>query len=136
MIKKFIQGDGETDANLYCLICRLAINPKVHQALGVGVSGIGGDIWYLHLDGNQAVDGFAQVRVNKDKHWPLRFLYAEALGMRSRNALVQRVLDDAKADNAALIFTNDRDTAGIWKLFNFTPGDKKRGTFIRWEKTL
>jgi hypothetical protein len=56
--------------------------------------------------------------------------------MKTRNALVNKVLFDAKEAKADLIYTNDRETAGIWKLFNFMPGEKKRGAFIRWEKSL
>lgn len=136
MIKKFTQGDPKTDAKLYCLIGKMAINPAVHRELGVAVTGIGGDVWYLCLDKMGTVFGFCQVRMTKDKTTHIRFLYAEKLEIKIKNKLIDAVLTDAYKGESKLVFTNDRHTAGIWKLFNFVPGEKKRGTFVRWEKTL
>jgi hypothetical protein len=138
MIQKFIHGDIETDDRLFCLIGRLAVDPKLHDELGTAITSLPGDLWYLCLgrDAAHPVDGFCQVRPMKNRHWHLRFLHADHIGMKTRNALINKVLFDAKETRADLIYTNDRETAGIWKLFNFTPGEKKRGSFIRWEKTL
>lgn len=136
MIKKFVQGDKKTDDKLFCLIGRPALDTKIHAELGVPITGNTGDIWWLWLDEQANLFGFCEVRISKDKHWHIRFLYADKLGIKIKNELLNRVLSEAHEQECPLVFTNDRDTAGIWNLFNFVPGDKKRGAFVRWEKVL
>lgn len=136
MIKRYEQGDAKTDKNLYCLIGKVAIDSKIHNELGVAVTGNDGDLWYLWLDEVGALFGFCQMRISKNKQAHIRLLWADKLGMKIKNELIEWAMTDAKKQKCDLVFTNDRDTAGIWKLFNFIPGEKKRGSFIRWEKTL
>lgn len=137
MIKKFIHGDPETDEKLFCMIGKLVVNPKLHNELGSAITSLPGDLWYLYLNKEEkVVEGFCQVRQMKNGHWHLRFLYAGQLGIKTRNALIDRAIRDAKAAQAVMIYTNDRETSGIWKLFNFVPYEKQRGSFVRWEKDL
>jgi len=136
MIKRFEQGNKKTDNKLYCLIGKPAIDPKIHNELGVALTGIDDDIWYLWLDEMGTLFGFCQMRILKNKKAHIRFLYADKLGIKIRTELIEWALTDARKNDCTLIYTNDRETAGIWKLFNFKTREKKRGSFVRWEKTL
>ncbi len=135
-IVKYVQGSNKTDQKLYCLIGKFAIDNKVHNELSAPVTGNDGDHWYVWLDANSKPFGFCNVRIQKNNgQWHIRLLYAEGL-IKIRNDLLEFVMEDARRMDCKTLFTNDRETAGIWKLFNFVPGEKKRGAFIRWEKTL
>ncbi|MEE7625391.1 hypothetical protein V3O24_04395, partial [Methylobacter sp. Wu8] len=119
MIKKYVQGERKTDPKLYCLIGKIAIDSKIHNELGVAVTGNDGDLWYLWLDEMNTVFGFCQMRIGKNKQAHIRYLWADKLGMKIKNELIEWALTDAKQQKCPLIFTNDRETAGIWNLFNF-----------------
>lgn len=137
-IVKYVQGskDNKTDQKLYGLIGKFSINSKVHDELSVPVTGNDGDHWYIWLDVNGKPYGFCNVRIGKNKtDWHIRLLYAEGL-VKIRNDLIEFVLEDARRMDCKTVYTNDRETAGIWKLFNFVPGEKKRGSFVKWEKVL
>jgi len=133
---KYIQGANKTDKKMYCLIGKFAISAKVHNELGVAVTGNDGDAWYFWFDLRDNPYGFCNVRYTKDNQCHVRLLYAEAMETTIKNELLTWVIDDAIKAESLLVFTNDRENNGFWKLFNFVPGEKKRGTFVRWEKKL
>lgn len=135
MISIYIHGTEASDAELFCQVGRFALNPKIHTELGNAITSIAGDEWYLYQHDGQTV-GFANVRVDKQQRWHLRYLWADGAGIKVRDDLIKAVLKQAKKAKAPLVFTNDRISAGIWKLHGFVPGEQKRGEFVRWEKTL
>ena len=135
MITVYIHGTEASDAELFCQIGRFALNPKIHTELGNAITSIEGDKWYLYQQDGKTI-GFANVRIDKQNRWHLRYLWEEGLGIKIRDDLINAVIKQANKAKSLLVFTNDRISAGIWKLHGFVPGEQKRGEFVRWEKTL
>jgi hypothetical protein len=103
------------------------VNPDVHKRLGIAVSALPNDIWYV------SDSGFIQLRRNKNGTVHIRFLFTEDEKDYSlQEKLIQSVLDDNQ--DVAVIFTNDRKDSKIWKKFKFVSIEKERGDFCRWEK--
>jgi hypothetical protein len=122
---KYIQG--EKDSELFAKIGHWTVNPLVHKRLGIAVSALPGDVWYV------SESGFLELRKQKTGTVHIRFLFTENEKDSELQAkLIQSALDDNQ--DADLIFTNDRKDSKIWKKFKFTPIEKERGIFCRWEK--
>jgi hypothetical protein len=125
--KTYSYIQGENDSELFSKIGHWVVNPDVHKRLGIAVSALPGDIWYVHES------GFLQLRKSKNGNVHIRFLFTEdEKDVSVQELLIQSALDD-NAD-AELIFTNDRKISKIWKKFKFTEIEKERGDFCRWEK--
>lgn len=136
MIKKYTHGNPETDSALFATVGSMALNPKIHTELGNAVTSIPGDNWYLWIDKEQKLHGFCQTRKLKNGKLHIRFLYVEGLGMKIKNALVNKVLEDAKTDGVTEAYTNDCNL-GMWGLLGFVSTEnKKPGAFTRLEKKL
>ncbi|MDR1958876.1 MAG: hypothetical protein LBQ54_07520 [Planctomycetaceae bacterium] len=124
-IYKFVQG--EKDSELFAKVGHWCVSPEVHKRLGIAVSALPGDVWYVNDS------GFLQARTAKNGSVHIRFLFtADEKDTVNQESLIKSVLSDNEA--AELVFTNDRKDSKIWKKFKFTPVEKEKGTFCRWEK--
>lgn len=132
MIKTFMQGQ-DTDKELWCSIGQWTVDKKVHETLGVAVTGETGDLWLVYYATAKPV-GFAQVRVAKNGTSHIRYLFA---GTEARQGeLIKACIAAAREMKSAVIFTNDRDTATVWNAYGFKKTNNRPGSFVRWEREL
>lgn len=133
MLETFLQG-AETDARLFGLVGRLALSPAVHKSLGNAVSSEDGDWWFVNTRPSDIPDGFAQMRVNASSVH-LRYCYSDKASIKMY--MIKAALRKAKELGASIIFTNERKGDDVLPGMGFTAvPSKRKGDFVRWEKTL
>jgi hypothetical protein len=84
-IYKYVQGENDTE--LFGKIGHWCVSPEVHKQLGIAVSALCGDIWYV------TDTGFLQLRKTKSDTIHIRFLYSvDEKDLSTQESLVQNAL--------------------------------------------
>jgi hypothetical protein len=135
-ILEYVQGgNSDSDRELFARVGPWVIDPKVHQALGTAVTAARGDLWWVAATSGGDTAGFATARLLANKTMHLRFVYTLADASLARE-LIQCAIDHAEQARRTSVWTNDRETATVWKRLGFKPTPRARGSFVRWDKAL
>lgn len=135
-IKRYIQGQSESDYDLFGQIGPWVAWKKLHETLGMPITSEPGDIWFVATS-KSGLAGFAQARRLKSKPSAhIRFAFASDVPDKTMAALLKDIEAWAKAEGIAHLYTNERKTALAWEAAGYRHNGNIRGSFTRWEKDL
>ena len=95
---------GKNDLELFGLVGAMAVSLDVHKSLGVAVTSMPGDMWFVATNDLCETIGFAQIRVLKNKNMHIRYLYAESSNEEKVN-LIRRVIEWANDLEIKTLYT-------------------------------
>lgn len=133
MIKSYTQGLA-LDAELFASIGKWALSAEVEKQVGMSVTGEDGDVWLVNSKNNKPV-GFAQLRLMKNGHAHMRYLFSDSLSAKLElgNAAAKK----AKELGAECIYTNERKDSPVMPSMEFIKiKDNNNSRFARWERKV
>ena len=134
-MKEYVQGKNKrADRELFSLVGPLLVNAEIQELLGMAIVTMPGDLWFVSTTAKGDLRGFATGRILKNRSLHLRYVYAES--RMAKKGLIQRGLNAAKKQKLKSVWTNDRETEGIWAEFGFIKTSRARGVFCRWQKNI
>lgn len=120
MIKQFIQGNPQTESELFSSLGSMVLAKEVHDKLGSSVNSRVGDIWWISYDRQGARMGFAQARI-KNSELNVRYLYA--IGLEAHSELITAIINYSKEAAHTRVFLHGNAGATMWEKagFQFIP---------------
>jgi hypothetical protein len=133
MIKIYTQGESD-NAELFSLVGELALSPEVHEKLGISVSSVNGDIWFVATEKSVCV-GFGQIRKMKNGNAHMRYLYSEY--DNHKLAILNKIVDHCQKAGVKTLYTNERKESPVLKDGGLSISkDNARGEFFKWERSF
>lgn len=135
MIKKYIQGNKESDYELFGSIGKILMELTMHKAIGMAPNSIDGDVWCVVKDKSGYVVGISNARMMKNKGFHVRYIYTLKDGIKEE--LIKFHIKIGRELNAVRVFTNDLKKECLWNKNGFiTHQQNHKGNYIRWELEL
>lgn len=136
-IKRYVQGNPQSDRELFGLLGPWVTWNKLHEELGMPITSETGDVWFVATLNKHHLAGFALARKLKSKPAAhIRFIYAADNPDKTIQALINDMEIWAKKEGIANLHTNDRETTDTWLKAGYIKNGNPRGSFIRYQKDL
>jgi hypothetical protein len=122
------------DAELFANIGKWALSAAVHEQVGMAVTGEDGDTWLINVKNNKPV-GFAQLRLMKNGHAHMRYLFSDSLAAKLE--LGHAAIKKAKELGAECVYTNERKDSPVMPSLDFVKArEATNSRFARWERKV
>lgn len=136
MIRSYTLGaDTKKDRDLYAWTGHWLLDAAVHEVIGMPITSVDGDRWYVATPEKGRARGFLSTRdatTTPNRH--IRYAFADTSLVR--RALLTRAIEEARADGIELLFTNERKDDPDLPALGFKIKSTRRVSFARWELQL